>query len=114
MFQELIRLSVGTEATTDILLDLDQAIAKATNTQPLLQQSEEDAIRWLLHSPFNREEKSLEKVIAVITSDEKETAFSHQLDQLPKLVFKSFPSVTLPTENPITNWRRFPWMLMQF
>lgn len=90
--EELIRLSVGTEATTDILLDLDQAIAKATNTQPLLQQSEEDAIRWLLHSPFNREEKSLRrKVIAVITSDEKETAFSHQLDQLQELGFQIVP-----------------------
>ncbi len=65
--EELIRLSVGLEATKDILHDLDQAIAKATNQPPLLKEGEQEAIRWLLHSPFIRESGDIRrKVIALI------------------------------------------------
>lgn len=53
--EELIRLSIGLEATEDILQDLDQAIATATNTAPTLTLTEEEVIRWAFHSPIARE-----------------------------------------------------------
>src|SRR5699024_7844456 len=63
--EELVRLAVGIEATEDIIKDLDQAIAKATNELPQIQTSEQDAIKWLLQSPFDRSEGIRQKVIAV-------------------------------------------------
>ncbi|CQR46098.1 Methionine gamma-lyase [Paraliobacillus sp. PM-2] len=57
--EELIRLSVGLESIDDILQDLDQAIAKATNTEPTIQLTEDDIIRWAFTSPFAREEAGL-------------------------------------------------------
>ncbi|TQS72080.1 aminotransferase class I/II-fold pyridoxal phosphate-dependent enzyme [Ornithinibacillus gellani] len=52
--EELIRLSIGLESTTDILRDLDQAIAKATGESRVLEETEADVISWLLESPFDR------------------------------------------------------------
>ncbi|WP_182200805.1 O-acetylhomoserine aminocarboxypropyltransferase/cysteine synthase family protein [Paraliobacillus salinarum] len=54
--EELIRLSVGLESIEDILQDLDQAIAKATNTDPTIQLKVADIIKWAFSSPFAREE----------------------------------------------------------
>ncbi|WP_130859323.1 PLP-dependent aspartate aminotransferase family protein [Gracilibacillus phocaeensis] len=53
--EELVRLSVGLEAPDDIIADLDQAIAKATNSEPTIHISKEQAIEWALSSPFDRE-----------------------------------------------------------
>ncbi|MUK90677.1 aminotransferase class V-fold PLP-dependent enzyme [Ornithinibacillus sp. L9] len=64
--EELVRLSIGIEAVEDILNDLDQAIAKATKHPRLIKPTEEDAIQWLLSSPFQRNNGSIrKKVIAV-------------------------------------------------
>src|SRR5690625_4863653 len=63
--EELVRLSVGLESTDDIIKDLDQAIAIATNSPRQVQTTEQDAIKWLLHSPFDRSEGLRQKVIAV-------------------------------------------------
>lgn len=63
--EELVRLSVGLESTDDLIKDLDQAIAIATNSPRQLQTTEQDAIKWLLHSPFDRSEGLRQKVIAV-------------------------------------------------
>ncbi|RLL42950.1 aminotransferase class I/II-fold pyridoxal phosphate-dependent enzyme [Oceanobacillus piezotolerans] len=71
--EELVRLSIGLESTTDILKDLDQAIAKATGEEPTIQETEEDAVRWLLSSPFDRTEGIRKKVIATY-GEKNETA----------------------------------------
>lgn len=63
--EELIRLSIGLEATKDILADLDQAIAKATGTEPQIKPTEEDVVEWLLHSPFDRTDGLRKKTVAV-------------------------------------------------
>ncbi len=68
--EELIRLSIGLEATKDILADLDQAIAKATGTEPQIKQTEEDVVEWLLHSPFDRTDGLRKKTVAVSGVDE--------------------------------------------
>lgn len=68
--EELVRLAIGVENVDDILIDLDQAIAKATDTKPTIQSSGNDAIKWLLSSPFSREAGAIrQKVIAVIGQD---------------------------------------------
>ena len=63
--EELVRLSIGLESTKDILKDLDQAIAKATGEAPQITPTAEDAVNWLLHSPFDRSEGLRKKAIAV-------------------------------------------------
>ncbi|SET51941.1 O-acetylhomoserine sulfhydrylase [Oceanobacillus limi] len=75
--EELVRLSIGIEAATDIIRDLDQAISKATRQSRLYTQTEEDTIRWLLASPFDRSNGSVrQKVIAV---------YSNKIEQLQSL-----------------------------
>lgn len=70
--EELVRLSVGLESTEDILKDLDQAIAQATNKPNSISTTEKDAIKWLLQSPFDRSGETRQKVIATIESDQAE------------------------------------------
>ncbi|MBY7144855.1 aminotransferase class I/II-fold pyridoxal phosphate-dependent enzyme [Virgibacillus sp. NKC19-3] len=80
--EELVRLSIGIENPKDILVDLDQAIAKAVDQRPLFETTEDDAITWLLSSPFDRKDGAIrKKVIAAVTSadntldkDEKQLA----------------------------------------
>lgn len=62
--EELVRLAVGTEAIADILSTLDAAIGVATG-QSTIETTEEDAINWLLSSPFDRTEGLRQKTIAV-------------------------------------------------
>src|SRR5699024_125983 len=57
--ESLIRLSVGLESFDDIVADLDQAIAKATGTEPTIKPTLDDAVRWVLDSPFAREDDGL-------------------------------------------------------
>ncbi|GAA0435851.1 hypothetical protein GCM10008983_10610 [Lentibacillus halophilus] len=83
--EELVRLSVGLESTSDILADLDQAIVKATGEEPTIQTTEEDAISWLLASPFDRTGGGLrQKTIALISDDQTDSAWAaaHQLKTL--------------------------------
>ncbi|WLV24312.1 O-acetylhomoserine aminocarboxypropyltransferase/cysteine synthase [Aciduricibacillus chroicocephali] len=69
--EELVRLAVGLESTEDTLRDLDQAIAKATGTEPQLPHNEESVSKWLLTSPFDRADGGLrQKSIAVIGADD--------------------------------------------
>lgn len=69
--EELVRLSIGLESTKDILQDLDQAIAKATGEEPVIQATEEDAISWLLTSPFDRSNGIRQKVVATLGTTEE-------------------------------------------
>ncbi|MBM7570541.1 PLP-dependent aspartate aminotransferase family protein [Aquibacillus albus] len=63
---ELIRLSVGIETVDDIIKDLDQAISKATGTEPTIVPTEAQAIEWALSSPFARGDGQVrQKTIAV-------------------------------------------------
>ncbi|MFD1851952.1 PLP-dependent aspartate aminotransferase family protein [Oceanobacillus bengalensis] len=69
--EELVRLSIGLESPKDILADLDQAIAKATGEAPVIKTTDNDAIEWLLSSPFDRTDGAArKKVIATFGHDE--------------------------------------------
>ena len=64
--EELVRLSVGLESVQDILVSLDEAIAKATGEAAFFETTEEDAAKWLFSSPFDRSEGApRQKVIAL-------------------------------------------------
>lgn len=65
----MVRLSVGLETPKDIIADLDQAISKATGEATRLKTTDEDAVNWLLHSPFDRSEGLRQKTIAVAGTD---------------------------------------------
>ncbi|RKQ31495.1 PLP-dependent aspartate aminotransferase family protein [Oceanobacillus halophilus] len=78
--EELVRLSIGLESTKDILADLDQAIAKATGEAPVIKTTDEDAIKWLLSSPFNRSEAGIRK--KVIASAGSTQASAKKLEAL--------------------------------
>ena len=80
--EELVRLSIGLETVEDILQDLDQAIAKATNTHETISNSEEKVINWAFNSPFARDEGQLRlKNIVVAGSKEKDNTLT-KLKQL--------------------------------
>src|SRR5699024_9398862 len=53
--EDLIRLSIGSDTVDFVLNGLDQAIARATDEEPTTRPAAEEAVRWLLHSPFSRE-----------------------------------------------------------
>lgn len=61
--EELVRLSIGIESTSDILVDLDQAIATAVNQPAQFEVTEKDAIKWLLSSPFDRKDGAVRKKV---------------------------------------------------
>ncbi|BAM48222.1 O-acetylhomoserine aminocarboxypropyltransferase/cysteine synthase family protein [Amphibacillus xylanus] len=83
--ESLIRLSVGLESIDDIIADLDQAIAKATGTEPTIKLSLDDAVRWVLESPFAREDGGIRPKNIVIAGDRTQ----HKcLAKLTKLGFK--------------------------
>ena len=72
--EELVRISVGIESAEDIIETLDAGIEKATGISTR-ETSEEDAIKWLFSSPFDRSEGLRQKTIAVKGSEQllKET-----------------------------------------
>ncbi|GAB4074871.1 hypothetical protein GCM10028778_23740 [Barrientosiimonas marina] len=90
--EELVRLSVGLEATQDILADLDQAIAKASGRPAAIQPTEDDAIRWLLHSPFDRTNGTVRpKTIAVFGLNSGDDRFAEDVSQLKQSGFQIVP-----------------------
>ncbi|MRH44049.1 aminotransferase class V-fold PLP-dependent enzyme [Aquibacillus halophilus] len=90
--EEMVRLSVGLETADDIIKDLDQAIAKATATEPTIVSTEETAVRWALSSPFAREEGLRQKTIAVVglPNDPSDSNY-HDLQKLQRLGYKVIP-----------------------
>lgn len=86
--EELVRLSVGIEKVEDVIADLDQAIAKATDSDPTIKADAEQAIHWVLSSPFAREDGDIRpKVIAVAGSIKA----SEALTKLQKLGYQVTP-----------------------
>ncbi|MFC2948983.1 PLP-dependent aspartate aminotransferase family protein [Virgibacillus sediminis] len=67
--EELVRLSVGIESPQDVLADLDQAISKATGEQGLHDSNEQNAVKWLLASPFDRSGGAVRKKVIVALGD---------------------------------------------
>jgi len=67
--EELVRLSIGIEAIEDIIQSLDDAIQKATGFSAV-NETDENAIKWLFSSPFDRSEGLRQKTIAVKEVDE--------------------------------------------
>ncbi|MCG3417857.1 PLP-dependent aspartate aminotransferase family protein [Oceanobacillus jordanicus] len=85
--EELVRLSIGLEATSDLLSTLDeainQAVGKTTNQKP----SEKDAIEWLVRSPFDRSDGTVrQKAIAVYTEGNNREV-NKTIEQLKALGF---------------------------
>ncbi|WP_164667507.1 PLP-dependent aspartate aminotransferase family protein [Virgibacillus doumboii] len=90
--EELVRLSIGLESTKDILADLDQAIAKASGEKITIQQTDDDAINWLLSSPFDRGSEGIrKKTIAVIGLEDSNSSFYKRTKQLQQLGFQVVP-----------------------
>lgn len=90
--EELIRLSIGIESAKDIITDLDQAIAKATNEPQTINIGTEDAIKWLLSSPFKRDAGTVsKKVIAVFDLNDPSSQFYKSAEQLEQLGFHIVP-----------------------
>ncbi|MGP4039488.1 aminotransferase class V-fold PLP-dependent enzyme [Gracilibacillus sp. D59] len=93
--EELIRLSVGIETADDIIADLDQAIAKATNSEPTVKPDSEKAIAWALSSPLARENGEIRpKTIAVAGDIEG----SEALSKLKKLGYQITPAAAAEGE----------------
>lgn len=90
--EELVRLSIGIESTKDILTDLDQAIAQATSEAQTLIPSTEDAIKWLLNSPFTRDEGTIsKKTIAVFNLSNPASELYKTAAKLQRLGFQIVP-----------------------
>lgn len=99
--EELIRLSIGLERIEDIIADLDQAIAQATNEQPRIEQTEKDIIEALLQSPFDRKNGIVrKKVIAVLGPINDANKVSNKIDKLKAL---GFQFVHVDTETQASN-----------
>ncbi|SEP70307.1 O-acetylhomoserine sulfhydrylase [Virgibacillus subterraneus] len=97
--EELVRLSIGLESTNDILVDLDQAIANATGEAKTFQATEEDAVKWLLSSPFDRKDGGIrQKVVAVSGLDDQTNSFYKSTKQLQQLGFQIVPLSTSSKE----------------
>ncbi|WP_058308773.1 PLP-dependent aspartate aminotransferase family protein [Gracilibacillus massiliensis] len=93
--EELIRLSVGIESADDIIADLDQAIATATNSEPTIKADADKAISWALSSPLARENGDIRpKTIAAAGAIEKSDA----LAKLQKLGYNVTPAKTVEGE----------------
>ena len=67
--EELVRLAVGIEDIDNILQTLDAGLEKATGIKTI-DTTTENAIEWLLSSPFDRTDGLRQKTIAVHGSDE--------------------------------------------
>ncbi|ASK61286.1 O-acetylhomoserine sulfhydrylase [Virgibacillus phasianinus] len=90
--EELVRLSIGIESTKDILADLDQAIAKATNHSQTIVATKEGAVKWLIGSPFKREQGAVsKKVIAVYGLNDPAGKLYNNAEQLKQLGFHIVP-----------------------
>lgn len=102
--EELVRLSIGLESTKDILADLDQAIAEAAGEKITIQQTEDDAINWLLSSPFDRENGDIrKKIIAVVGLNDSSSSFYKRTKQLRQLGFKVVPIDSDSSKGEILN-----------
>ncbi|WP_036688890.1 O-acetylhomoserine aminocarboxypropyltransferase/cysteine synthase family protein [Paucisalibacillus globulus] len=96
--EELIRLSIGIESVEDIILDLDQAIGKATNKSVLTTDSKESFINWFLHSSFDRSSGSpCQKVIATLGENHTQE-FKQTIERLKQFGYevKEFAKATEP------------------
>lgn len=68
--EELVRLSIGLEDTDDLLRDLDQTIALATQTEPLIKEDQQTVLRQLFSTPFDRSAGLRQKTIALLGEQE--------------------------------------------
>lgn len=90
--EELVRLSIGIENKDDIITDLNNAISKATGRSSVPKSLEENAIQWLLSSPFKRENGGVsKKTIAVIGLDKENSSFSNDVQYLQSIGFQIIP-----------------------
>src|SRR5690606_14948986 len=86
--EELIRLSIGIESIDDIIHDLDQAIAKATNNKSASSVSEESIINWLLSSPFDRSTGAARKKVIATLEEDVTTEFKQTIERLKQFGYE--------------------------
>lgn len=90
--EELVRLAIGIESVDDVLKDLDQAIAKATDSNQTIVSSADDAATWLLSSPFAREAGNLrKKSIAVLDLADETSPLYENAAKLQQSGFQIVP-----------------------
>ncbi|MFS0673246.1 O-acetylhomoserine aminocarboxypropyltransferase/cysteine synthase family protein [Ornithinibacillus sp. 179-J 7C1 HS] len=80
--EELIRLSIGIESAEDIILDLDQAIAKATKISANVLDTESTVLEWLTSSPFERANGSIRKKVIATLSNSQPAEFKQTIERL--------------------------------
>lgn len=77
--EELVRLSIGLEDVDDLLQDLDKTIALATDTEPTIKESQEQQLRKIFSTPFDRSGDVRQKHIAIIGENEALLAYLTKL-----------------------------------
>lgn len=77
--EELVRLSIGLEDVDDLLQDLDRTIALATDTNPTIKESQEQQLRKIFSTPFDRSGDIRQKHIALLGENETLLAYLTKL-----------------------------------
>lgn len=85
--EELIRLSIGLESTTDLLAELDQAIELATGAETPAPKNAKDTVQSVLGSSLDRENGDLRRRVIVTTGELSETGKS-EIKKLERLGFQ--------------------------
>ncbi|WP_047980579.1 O-acetylhomoserine aminocarboxypropyltransferase/cysteine synthase family protein [Ornithinibacillus contaminans] len=98
--EELIRLSVGIESIEDIIFDLGQAIAKATNTSNTRVPSEASVVNWVLQSPFDRSNGSLRKKTIAILTNNTDPDFTQTIARLKNFGYDVIALTDIASELP--------------
>ncbi|UFT98479.1 aminotransferase class V-fold PLP-dependent enzyme [Radiobacillus kanasensis] len=113
--EELVRLSVGIESLRDLKNDLNQALAKATDTedeQGEIVVNDEGVIKWALNSPNETIEEDgkpvqRQKTLAIVGLSGKEARPSHRLARkMQRLGYKIVP--VNPRETEILGEKAYP------
>ncbi|WP_404455910.1 O-acetylhomoserine aminocarboxypropyltransferase/cysteine synthase family protein [Oceanobacillus kapialis] len=86
VLEELVRLSIGLESTSDLIITLDEAINLAVGQPSTNTPTEKDAREWLVRSPFDRSNGSVRQKTIVLSTTESNHELKQQLETLGFLV----------------------------
>lgn len=86
VLEELVRLSIGLESTSDLISTLDKAINLAVGQPSTNTPTEKDAREWLVRSPFDRSNGSVRQKAIVFSTTESNHELKQQLQSLGFLV----------------------------
>ncbi|MFD2629267.1 PLP-dependent aspartate aminotransferase family protein [Oceanobacillus kapialis] len=86
VLEELVRLSIGLESTSDLISTLDEAINLAVGQPSTNTPTEKDAREWLVRSPFDRRSGSVRQKAIVLSTTESNHELKQQLETLGFLI----------------------------